>query len=199
MPMDVLERVDFALFEVINGLAGQSNALDKFLSILASDYLIPVGMGLILYFSWFDSGNIEQRGYKQRIVVASITHMAIASLSILLINQLFFRERPFTANEVTLIFYAPTDSSFPSNTAAGTLGIALPFIFSRTKSTGLILIGMSFTFSLARVYVGVHYPGDIIGGYLASLLTFPVSITILKVFRPLQDKVLKTMRAFALA
>ena len=197
--MDLLEKVDFALFQIINGLAGQSNAIDKLLSILASDYLIPVGMGLILYFSWFDSGNIEQRGYKQRTVIASITHMAVASLSILIINQLIFRERPFTSNEVNLIFYAPTDSSFPSNTAAGTLGIALPFIFSRGKSTGLILLGMSFTLSLARVYVGVHYPGDIIGGYMTSLLTFPVSITILKVSRPLQNKVLKTMRAFALA
>ena len=197
--MDLLEKVDFALFQIINGLAGQSNAIDKLLSILASDYLIPVGMGLILYFSWFDSGNIEQRGYKQRTVIASITHMAVASLSILIINQLIFRERPFTSNEVNLIFYAPTDSSFPSNTAAGTLGIALPFIFSRGKPTGLILLGMSFTLSLARVYVGVHYPGDIIGGYMTSLLTFPVSITILKVSRPLQNKVLKTMRAFALA
>ncbi|MBA27137.1 MAG: hypothetical protein CL749_08505 [Chloroflexi bacterium] len=197
--MDLLEKVDFALFQIINGLAGQSNAIDKLLSILASDYLIPVGMGLILYFSWFDSGNIEQRGYKQRTVIASITHMAAASLSILIINQLIFRERPFTSNEVNLIFYAPTDSSFPSNTAAGTLGIALPFIFSRGKSTGLILLGMSFTLSLARVYVGVHYPGDIIGGYMTSLLTFPVSLTILKISRPLQNKVLKTMRAFALA
>jgi len=197
--MDLLEKVDFALFQIINDLAGQSNAIDKLLSILASDYLIPVGMGLILYFSWFDSGNIEQRGYKQRTVIASITHMAVASLSILIINQLIFRERPFTSNEVNLIFYAPTDSSFPSNTAAGTLGIALPFIFSRGKSTGLILLGMSFTLSLARVYVGVHYPGDIIGGYMTSLLTFPVSLTILKISRPLQNKVLKTMRAFALA
>ena len=197
--MDLLEKVDFALFEIINGLAGQSNAIDKLLSILASDYFIPVGMGLILYFSWFDSGNIKQRGYKQRAVIASIVHMAVASLSILIINQLIFRERPFTSNEVNLIFYAPTDSSFPSNTAAGTLGIALPFIFSRGKSTGLILLGMSFTLSLARVYVGVHYPGDIIGGYMTSLLTFPVSLTILKVSRPLQNKVLKTMRAFALA
>ena len=197
--MDLLEKVDFALFQIINGLAGQSNAIDKLLSILASDYLIPAGMGLILYFSWFDSGNIEQRGYKQRTVIASITHMAAASLSILIINQLIFRERPFTSNEVNLIFYAPTDSSFPSNTAAGTLGIALPFIFSRSKSTGLILLGMSFTLSLARVYVGVHYPGDIIGGYMTSLLTFPVSLTILKISRPLQNKVLKTMRAFALA
>ena len=197
--MDLLEKVDFALFEIINGLAGQSNAIDKLLSILASDYFIPVGMGLILYFSWFDSGNIKQRGYKQRAVIASIAHMAVASLSILIINQLLFRERPFTSNEVNLIFYAPTDSSFPSNTAAGTLGIALPFIFSRGKSTGLILLGMSFTLSLARVYVGVHYPGDIIGGYMTSLLTFPVSLTILKVSRPLQNKVLKTMRAFALA
>jgi len=197
--MDLLEKVDFALFQIINGLAGQSNAIDKLLSMIASDYLIPVGMGLILYFSWFDSGNIEQRGYKQRTVIASITHMAVASLSILIINQLIFRERPFTSNEVNLIFYAPTDSSFPSNTAAGTLGIALPFIFSRGKSTGLILLGMSFTLSLARVYVGVHYPGDIIGGYMTSLLTFPVSLTILKISRPLQNKVLKTMRAFALA
>ena len=197
--MDLLEKVDFALFQIINDLAGQSNAIDKLLSILASDYLIPAGMGLILYFSWFDSGNIEQRGYKQRTVIASITHMAAASLSILIINQLIFRERPFTSNEVNLIFYAPTDSSFPSNTAAGTLGIALPFIFSRGKSTGLILLGMSFTLSLARVYVGVHYPGDIIGGYMTSLLAFPISVTILKVCRPLQNKVLKTMRAFALA
>ena len=197
--MDLLEKVDFALFEIINGLAGQSNAIDKLFSIVASDYLIPVGMGLILYFSWFDSGNIEKRAHKQRTVIASIVHMAVASLSILIINQLFFRERPFTSNEVNLIFYAPTDSSFPSNTAAGTLGIALPFIFSRGKSTGLILLGMSFTLSLARVYVGVHYPGDIIGGYMTSLLTFPVSLTILKISRPLQNKVLKTMRAFALA
>ena len=60
--MDLLEKVDFALFQIINDLAGQSNAIDKLLSILASDYLIPAGMGLILYFSWFDSGNIEQRG-----------------------------------------------------------------------------------------------------------------------------------------
>ena len=197
--MDLLEKVDFALFQIINGLAGQSNAIDKLLSILASDYLIPVGMGLILYFSWFDSGNIEQRGYKQRTVIASITHMAVASLSILIINQLIFRERPFTSNEVNLLFYAPTDSSFPSNTAAGTLGIALPFISSRCKSTGLTLLGMSFTLSLARVYVGVHYPGDIIGGYMVSLLVFPVSTTILKVSRPLQNKILKTMRALVLA
>ena len=197
--MDLLEKVDFALFEIINGLAGQSNAIDKLFSILASDYLIPVGMGLILYFSWFDAGNIEQRAHKQRTVIASIVHMAVASLSILIINQLFFRERPFTSNEVNLIFYAPTDSSFPSNTAAGTLGIALPFIFSRGKSTGLTLLGMSFMLSLARVYVGVHYPGDIIGGYMASLLTFPVSITIMKVSKPLQNKILKTMRAFVLA
>ena len=197
--MDLLEKVDFTFFEIINGLAGQSNAIDKLFSIVASDYLIPVGMGLILYFSWFDSGNIEKRAHKQRTVIASIVHMAVASLSILIINQLFFRERPFTSNEVNLIFYAPTDSSFPSNTAAGTLGIALPFIFSRGKSTGLTLLEMSFMLSLARVYVGVHYPGDIIGGYMASLLTFPVSITIMKVSKPLQNKILKTMRAFVLA
>ncbi len=197
--MDLLEKVDLALFEIINGLAGQSNAIDKLFSILASDYLIPVGMGLILYYSWLDSGNSEKRAHKQRTVIASIVHMAIASLSILIINQLFFRERPFTSNEVTLIFYAPTDSSFPSNTAAGTFGIALPFFFSRVKSTGLLLLGMSITISLARVYVGVHYPGDIIGGYMVSLLTFPVSVAILKISRPLQNKILETMRAFALA
>ncbi|MEK8127237.1 phosphatase PAP2 family protein [Paenibacillus filicis] len=89
-----------------------------------------------------------------------------------LLKMVFHRERPFVHRLIE-----ETGYSFPSGHAMGALALygALAFVLWRHTSTrlgrGLLLAAccaMIFLIGLSRVYLGVHYPSDIIGALLAS-------------------------------
>lgn len=89
-----------------------------------------------------------------------------------------YRPRPFlTVTGITALIAQDSDSSFPSGHA---LIVAIGAIFTLTKFTGkkARLIAVLFTIeativSYSRVYLGVHYPLDILGGvFLAGAIVF---------------------------
>ena len=96
------------------------------------------------------------------------------------IRDRFFRERPFNLPEAKLIFYAPTDSSFPSNSTAAMFGLSIPILKTRMR-VGMMMLLASMCLAICRVYVGVHFPGDVIGGVLVALLSFCITILLFKV------------------
>lgn len=197
--MEYLEKVDFTLFKIINGLSGRWQTLDSFSSIAASDYLIPMMIGLILTYLWFGNANPLERERRQWATMAALIHMTIASFTVLVINQYAYRFRPFDILDHNLLFYMPTDSSFPSNAAVGTLAVSIPFFFEKKIGWGTILFILSVTISFSRIFVGVHYPGDIIGGYLLVLLLIPVSTNIVRISKPVQKFLLRLVKGFGMA
>ena len=80
-----------------------------------------------------------------------------------ILNMFYFRPRPFVELDVNLLFYQPTDSSFPANSAAAAFGIAFG-IWGVNRRLGWFAIAVAGLYGLARVYVGVHYPLDILAG-----------------------------------
>ena len=60
--------------------------------------------------------------------------------------------------------------SFPSNHAANTFSLAIivSFFFPKFKK---ILFGLAFTISFSRIYIGVHYPFDIVFGIGLGILS----------------------------
>ena len=128
--------VDERLFLWINGLAGEFQPLDTFITWVVSDYLIPVGMALALVAFWFAGQDAETRRRRQVGVFAALTSMALSSWAVYIINWYYFRPRPFVdfPDQVTLLFYQPTDSSFPANAIAAASAIAIASGWSTAAS-----------------------------------------------------------------
>ena len=154
-----IKKLDYELFYLVNSTAGDS-FLDEPMMILASDYFIPICLASILVFVWFSGKSIKERTSDQMSVITSVICMASASLFVLILNIFLFRDRPFSTLEVNLLFYMPTDSSLPANSFASTLAFTLPILKSR-KILGYVMLAGSILMGLARIYVGVHYPGDL--------------------------------------
>ena len=191
-------ELDQKLFIWINSFAGKSSIVDNLASILCSDHFFPVLLSLLLLGLWFGSNNLKNRVIYQKCVFISFIGLAIANLNVALVNFIFFRDRPFNNHEVTLLFYEPTDSSFPSNAIAATTALACG-IWIANKRLGSISFGAVLIFGFIRIFSGIHYPIDIFGGLLIGILSTVVARYIIKLLDPIVMKIIKAGRILILA
>ncbi len=161
---DFIHRVDCGLFAIINNFAGRHPWLDALARLFLNDYFIPTTFAVLLLALWFDETNSSRkRSTNQRAVLVGALSAALANTLLKIINQFYFRPRPFDVYEVNLLFYQPTDSSLPSNAAALGFSIAVGVWVYRQR-WGWILLGLAAIFGLSRIFGGVHYPLDVISG-----------------------------------
>ena len=141
---------------------GNVALFDWLMNVLVSDYFVPVAGSLLLVALWM-TGTHETRPQNQITTMIAAGGIGGANAITTIINGIVDRPRPFVGNDLTLLFYAPTDPSFPSNTAS--VGFALATaVFLRHRRLGGVLYALAFCWGFARVYAGVHYPTDVLGG-----------------------------------
>lgn len=150
------------LFSLINGMANKLAIIDA-LMILSSK-LIPYLYILILgwlYVKGFRQGNFKLRGES----FATGVLLVLCLIGSFILGSMFYENRPFVDHQVNLIVSHAADASFPSDHAVGTMAIASGILFYHW-SLGTKMVYGSILVGFSRVFVGNHYPGDILGAFI---------------------------------
>jgi len=189
---------DFQLFQLINNLAGHNALLDGLVRLLVNEYFLTTIMSLILVIFWFEGQDQDWRERNQRAILQAIIALFVANIVLKLCNLIYFRPRPFVDHEVNLLFYHPTDSSFPSNPA--TVGFSLATaIWLYNRRLGALFLVLATLFGLARIYCGVHYPTDVIAGALLGGLSAYLVVRKGGFIDPIISLIIRTGRRLYLA
>lgn len=153
--------MDHQIFLAINGLAGKSAVLDKIGAFIGGDYFLYLVV-LIVVLLWL---NHRLRPKVYLALVSGAAGYLIADV----LKHLILRPRPFQVLQVhQLIVDNERGNSFPSGHA--TVYFAIAFAFWGTDYFWPFFT-VAVVGSLGRVFVGVHYPLDVLAGAVVGGLT----------------------------
>ena len=185
--------MDYSLYRSINGLSGGSFA-DGLFKLFANDLHVVLAIVVALTFlvPW-SRRRVERRS-------GAVLATAAAGLG-LLINQPIAhavdRLRPYLAHpgHSHLLIARSHDPSFPSDHATG--GFALAFgIWLYDRTLGAVLMVVAALLAFARVYVGTHYPGDVVGGALIGVAAAAVLFLVPPIRRVIETLAARIGRAW---
>lgn len=176
-----LSELNLSLFLWINASPEASNTSIHFAIFIANDLLYC----MILLFAWFWlRGNYDT---KKQILKAFI-FTSIAILISQCNSHVYYHPRPFVM-EVgrTLIYHAP-NGSFPSDHMLIFSSIAFSYLFSAQRKLGIFLLIMAWLVAWSRVYLGVHFPLDMLGAFL---MAFALNFFGLKLWNLYKEKIMQ--------
>jgi len=101
--------------------------------------------------------------------IAAITLAVSFGINNLLLKNLVARTRPYEVFEgVQRLIGKPSDYSFPSGHSAASFVTAVVMFRELPHRYGVPALVLAFLIALSRLYVGVHYPLDVIAGALSG-------------------------------
>ncbi len=184
--MQQLLQLDRQAFYYINS-AWQNTLFDFIMPLIRhSNFSVPLYIFLLVY-------GVLNFNKKFWIWAASAGLLVILTnyISSDIIKELWFRVRPCNDNTLThparlLLSYKPQSSSFTSSHATNHFAMALFFYITLKshfrKKTNLFLLWAALI-AYAQVYVGVHFPLDVISGaFVGSIFGYLAALTFNKYF-----------------
>lgn len=157
-------QVDIFLFQAIHGFSGKNNLLDAAGVFFAeyAEYILLGGLAIFLAINTKKYWPIVWQGF----VAAVLARFFIAES----IRFFWARPRPFVgADFLPLVQGENPFNSFPSGHATFYFTLAI-VVYLYNKKAGLIFLAASFLISIARIFVGVHWPTDILGGAAIGII-----------------------------
>lgn len=175
--MEQILHLDIYCLELINGLAGQSELLDKSVDRLGRLNLVKGGVLIApLWWFWFKD-NENQRS--TRLLVVQILAGALVAIAVGRAAQILLPLRLRPIYDPNLDFVVPFGvdtekllewSSFPSDHAVLFFALAAG-LWRIYRPLGIFaVLWCASVISLPRLYTGLHYPSDIIAGAILGVV-----------------------------
>ncbi|MEU9452319.1 phosphatase PAP2 family protein [Streptomyces sp. NPDC048277] len=176
---------DVDLLYDINGLAKDApHWFDRGMAFVG-EYGLLVAMVLLVVWCWW---SVRRRGDEDApATIAALVWAPLAAAIAVLVNVpirgFVERPRPFLTHQgLDVLVHGKTDYSFVSDHATITMALGVG-LFVANRKFGLAGIGLALAEGFCRIYMGVHYPTDVVGGYAlgtaVALLLSPLAAALL--------------------
>jgi len=166
--------LDYSIFQKINQFAGRWYFLDS-LGIFFAKYL---GYFLIFFILLFLFKNFKK--YWSMVTQGFLAGILARFGFTELIRFFWPKLRPFVENHINLLLGHSASSSFPSGHAAFFFALSTVVLFYNKKvyplpkfwwGAGFFFFLASFLISISRVFVGIHWPSDILAGAIIGIFS----------------------------
>lgn len=163
----MLENLNNTLFLLINATPASAQWQISLATFIAKDLILIVPLLAAAMWFWGERRQV----HAQRHLVVKVALAIAVSLTISwTMGQLYPHERPFAANIGYNFLHHAADNSFPSDHGTVIFTFALAFLFWHRVWSGLALMAVGIAIAWSRVYLGVHWPMDMLGGFLCGLV-----------------------------
>ena len=169
---------DSAIIEFINHFSRLSWTFDFTVSFISENHLVKAGVLLIIFWwGWFKESN--NQAYVRVHMISTLFGCFIAMILARALALLWpFRLRPLHQEDLNFLLpngMRPTTleewSSFPSDHAALFYALSTGMFFI-SKRVGIgALVYTTLLIGLPRIYLGLHYPTDVIVGALIGIMS----------------------------
>jgi membrane-associated phospholipid phosphatase len=175
-----IDAIDHAVFQFINQTLANP-VTDFIMPLVTADLNLKIFYALCLLLILWKGDKRLRVAIIFSIIVVALTDQVVSSL----LKPLFARPRPCHDMTVHLLVNCGKGFSLPSSHAANLFGQAF-FFYQVKRSYSKYLIPLAILVALSRVFVGVHYPFDILAGAaIGTLIGFGVGTIFIKAKWPI--------------
>ena len=157
--MELFASGDHALFQWFN--RGVVNPVfDVLMPILSGNPLFKPGLAVLALGLWWKGG---RRGVCCALMLAAT--LALGETGTGILKRTFGRPRPYATHpETRMLAGKGLNASMPSGHAAIWAGAAMvaATYFPRSRR---VMVPLAAGVGISRMYVGVHYPSDVVAGW----------------------------------
>ena len=142
-------------------------------------FWIAVGIALLLFK--------KTRPVGITLLLSLLINLCLTNLTL---KDFFGRPRPFNVNpDLVTLIKPPSSFSFPSGHTSVSFSGALVVYHMMSKKIGIPAVVLATMIAFSRMYVGVHYPTDILGGIVVGIVSSIAAYFIVKfVSKKIEEK-----------
>lgn len=152
----------------------------KFITSLGDEGYVWIAIAIILLFV---------KKYRKVGVMVGASLLGSLVFNNMIVKNIVARPRPYRMIEtLSILIPEPGEYSFPSGHTSSSFAAGVVLYLMLPKKYGVPAMILAFLIGISRLYVGVHYPTDVLGGMVMGTL---IAVAVVKVTELLEKKIKK--------
>jgi len=152
----------------------------KFITSLGDEGYVWIAIAVILLFV---------KNYRKVGLMVGASLLGSLVFNNMIVKNIVARPRPYRMIEtLTILIPEPGEYSFPSGHTSSSFAAGVVLYLMLPKKYGVPAMILAFLIGISRLYVGVHYPTDVLGGMVMGTL---IAVAVVKVTELIEKKVNK--------